>query len=116
MGQVTVTIGGRSYRLACRDGEEAHLASLAEHVGRRADEVTSSLGQVSEARLLLMAAVLVTDELFEARGAGAARGGDEPGAGAAGAEPDPAEGATLERLAERLESVIRSLEQSGGDT
>ena len=67
MGAITVSIGGRDYSLACRDGEEPRLSQLASHLSHKADELAQTLGQMSEPRLLLMAGILVTDELFDLR-------------------------------------------------
>jgi cell division protein ZapA len=67
MGQVQVTLNGRTYRLACGDGEEGRLHALAAHVRSKVDTLARELGQVGEERLFLMAALLVADELFEAR-------------------------------------------------
>jgi len=97
MGQINVTIGGREYPLACGDGEETHLTELAAHLQRKADELTSALGTMSEPRLLLMAGILVADELFEVR--------KQNGA------PDPAELARFARLAARAEALAIAVEQ-----
>ena len=67
MGHVAVTLNGRNYRFACGDGEEARLHDLAAHVKSKVDALALQFGQVGEDRLLLMAALLVADELFEAR-------------------------------------------------
>jgi cell division protein ZapA len=67
MGQVTVTLNGRTYRLRCGDGEEKRLAELAEHLGLRIDRLAMDFGQPGDERLLLMAALLATDELLDAR-------------------------------------------------
>ena len=67
MGQVTVTLNGRSYRLECGDGEEERLRQLAAHVRERMDKLVAEFGQAGDERLALMAALLVTDELFDAR-------------------------------------------------
>jgi cell division protein ZapA len=72
MAQITVQIGGRGYPLACRDGEEGHLRELAAHLQRKADELAGTLGTMSEPRLLLMAGILVADELSEMRKTGPA--------------------------------------------
>ena len=63
MGQITVSIHDHQYTLACRDGEEERLAGLASYVDGKARSLVTKLGQVSEARLLLMAALLIADEL-----------------------------------------------------
>ena len=67
MGSVTVEIGGRSYPLSCRDGDEPQLAALAAGIAEKAEKLTAQLGQMSEARLLLMAALMIADELHEAQ-------------------------------------------------
>jgi cell division protein ZapA len=67
MALVNVMVNGRAYTIACDDGEEDHLRELAAHVDSKVKELLTSVGQVGDQRLLLMAAVLITDELFEAR-------------------------------------------------
>jgi cell division protein ZapA len=67
MGQVSVTLNGRTYRLACGDGEEGRLLELATHVKERVDQLTLEFGQVGYDRLLLMAAILIADELWDTR-------------------------------------------------
>ncbi|MDJ0513721.1 MAG: cell division protein ZapA [Methyloceanibacter sp.] len=67
MGQVAVTLNGRTYRLECNEGEEAHLAELAEYVGAHVDEMRRKFGQVGDDRLILMASLFVTDELWALR-------------------------------------------------
>jgi cell division protein ZapA len=67
MGQVTVEIGGRTYPLSCRDGDEPHLTALATGIAEKAERLTGQLGAMSEARLLLMAALMIADELHEAK-------------------------------------------------
>ena len=66
MSEVTVTINGRTYKMSCDDGQERHLLGLAEHVGQHVESLKESVGQVGDTRLLLMAAIMVTDELQEA--------------------------------------------------
>ena len=67
MPLVNVVVNTRAYTIACDDGEEEHLRELAAHVDSKVKELLTSVGQVGDQRLLLMAAVLITDELFEAR-------------------------------------------------
>lgn len=100
MGQINVTIGGRSYPLACRDGEEERLTKLAAHVDAKATELAGTLGQMSEPRLLLMSAILIADEVFESRER-------DPGAGEAIAVT------ALEKASVRVEAIVAALEKSG---
>ncbi len=62
MPLVNVMVNGRAYTIACDDGEEDHLRELAATVDAKAREVLSSVGQVGDTRLLLMAALLMADE------------------------------------------------------
>ena len=97
MSNVTLQIGGRSYIVACAAGEEAHV----ERLGQLIDDKARELGPSShnEVRLLLFAALVLADDLHEARGTAAP---------AHSGGPDHAE--TLEKLADRLESYANSLE------
>jgi len=67
MAHVTVTIGGRSYRLACHEGEEPHLEGLARQIDGKISEIRSQVGEIGDQRLVVMAALTIADELFEAR-------------------------------------------------
>jgi cell division protein ZapA len=67
MGQVAVIVNGRSYRFACGDGEEARLQELATFVKGRVEELTRQYGNTGEERMLLMATLLIADELWDAR-------------------------------------------------
>lgn len=67
MGHVTVTLNGRAYRLRCGDGEEERLARLSGYIGNKIDHLVAQFGQVGDDRLTVLAALLITDELFEAR-------------------------------------------------
>ena len=65
MAQVTVKINGRQYDISCDNGEEAHVTLLSEYVNRRVAELVANVGQVGDARLLVMASLLIADELSE---------------------------------------------------
>jgi cell division protein ZapA len=67
MGQVALTLNGKVYRLACEVGDEQRLQELAAHVSIKLDHLVVEFGQVGDARLLLMSALLVADDLFELR-------------------------------------------------
>jgi cell division protein ZapA len=107
MATVEVEIAARRYSVACRDGEEEHLRSVAAIVDRKADEATGALGPMAEARHLFYASLLLADELKERR-----EGGGTPVA----AEPDPAVANALERLAERVEALAARLEKTAGNS
>ncbi len=73
MGQVAIYLNGRSFRFDCGDDEEARLKELAAYVSSRVEDLTREFGNVGEQRLLLMAALYITDELWEARAEAAAK-------------------------------------------
>lgn len=107
MAQVNVEIGGRSYALGCRDGDEPHLRALTADLAHRADNLVGTLGTMSEARLLLMTALMVADELHDLR-IGETPAADEAAkpASAADAANDPAnDPASDAMLTERLTAL-----------
>lgn len=65
MAQVSVTINGRQYRMACEDGQENHLVKLAKNLDERIVELRGKFGQIGDARLIVMAAITVADDLAE---------------------------------------------------
>ena len=67
MAHVNVTIAGKSYRMACGEGEEAHLAELALGFDARIAEMRKAFGEIGDMRLHVMAALTVCDELAESR-------------------------------------------------
>lgn len=114
MAQVTVTIAGQSYRIACAEGEEAHLERLAASYDARIEEMRGAFGEIGDLRLHVMAAIAQADELHEARRRLAAAeaeltrlkssSGDER---ARMIEARLAEG--VHKAAERIEFLARSL-------
>lgn len=94
MAEVVVRVGGRAYPLSCRAGEEAHLTELARVLDAKAAEVGGALGATGEARLLLMAGLLVADDLLGARAGG----------------PPPVDLDRLAALAARAEALAAALE------
>ena len=65
MAHVSVTINGRQYRMACEDGQEQHLVKLAKNLDDRIVELRGKFGQIGDARLIVMAAITVADDLAE---------------------------------------------------
>lgn len=103
MAQISVTVNGNPYVLACGDGEEEHVSGLARSIDRRITNLVASVGQVGEARLLLMAALMVADELAEVS-AQVQRLRTEPGA-AERVRADEALTAEIEALADRIQGI-----------
>ncbi len=108
MAEVTLTINGRNYTVACDDGQEAHLRHLAGHIDQRVAELSESVGQVGEPRLLVMASLLIADELADAYSQIAEREGGGPGPASDAADQAAVE--ALEGCATRLEAIADRLE------
>jgi cell division protein ZapA len=66
MPEVNVDINGRKYRMACEDGQEAHLVELADRFNQSIDLLKTSFGEIGDNRLTVMAGIAVLDDLFEA--------------------------------------------------
>ena len=122
MSHVNVTIHGRQYRMACEEGQEDHLRRLARDLDQRIEQLKKSFGAIGDMRLIVMAALTIGDELFEAikrirrleeeltalqdaRVASSERA----------QQTQVAISAALNSASERLEHVTRSLNQSIGD-
>ena len=69
MADVDISIAGRSYRIACRDGEEDNLRTAAGLVDQKSREALAGLGSLSEARQLLFASLLLADQLIDKKSA-----------------------------------------------
>jgi len=107
MADVEVAVAGRRYKLSCRDGEEDHLRALVRMVDLKAEEITGTLGEMTETRTLLLSALLIADELNDLRGAAAVARNESP----ADVEPDPAYAVAIERIAERVERLASQFER-----
>jgi cell division protein ZapA len=66
MAQVTITIRGRQYQVACEDGQEAHLTRLGRYLDERAADLLTASGSISEPLMLVMVGLVVADELADA--------------------------------------------------
>ncbi len=67
MAQVSVTIGGRTYRMACDDGQEDHLIKLARELDEKIARLREAFGEVGDTRLTVMAAITISDDLSECK-------------------------------------------------
>jgi cell division protein ZapA len=67
MAEVSVTINGRVYRMACDPGQEDHLARLGRELDQRIGQLRESFGEIGDTRLAVMAAIMVADELAEVK-------------------------------------------------
>jgi cell division protein ZapA len=105
MAQVLVTIDNRKYRLACNEGEEARLESLAGVIDEKIGELRASFGEIGDQRLVVMAALTIADSLAEARDAVAA---ERERAEVATARAEAA-ASSLDQLSARIEALAAQL-------
>ncbi len=121
MPQVSVTINGRQFRMACEDGQEDHLMELARELDVRIEGLRAKFGEIGDNRLTVMAALTVADELAEM--GKRLKGLEEEIAAAQEARVGAADraqsaqgavAAALTAAAERIEGVTRKLNQSIG--
>ena len=68
MSKVTISLNGRAFTIGCEEGQQAYLRELAGHLDTHVRDLANKVGQIGDVRLLLMAALIVTDEMREARG------------------------------------------------
>ena len=65
MAQVTVTIDGKAYRMACEEGQENHLSELADKFDRYVSHLKTQFGEIGDLRITVMAGIMVMDELSD---------------------------------------------------
>jgi cell division protein ZapA len=109
MPELTVTINGREYQVACDDGQEAHLSKLARYVDTKMGELVGAVGQIGDARLLVMTSLLIADELSDAyqqlESFDAEAGGD-------GKASHAAMTSALETCAQRIENIAARFQRA----
>ena len=103
---IDLSIAGRTYQVACREGEEENLRAAARLVDGKSREALAGLGTLSEARQFLFASLLLADQLVDDKPEAAA----PPAPPSQPARPDPATILRAEALADRLESLAMTLE------
>jgi cell division protein ZapA len=67
MAQVNVTISGKTYRMACDDGQEEHLSGLAQSLDESIEQLRARFGEIGDQRLTVMAAITFADQASEER-------------------------------------------------
>lgn len=119
MPSIEVTISGRKYRMACDEGQEDHLRRLAEDFEGRIAGIRKDLGEIGDARLMVVAALMLADELSDAQTQLAAAQRDLAAAtGVSAVASERAQAtqaaviAALNSASERIETVTRELNQS----
>jgi cell division protein ZapA len=104
MAQVTIRINGYAYTVGCEDGQEPHLTRMAAEIEQRITSIKAIGGQSGEARLLMLASLLLADELHDMRHTAAAQA-EAP----VPAIPDDERRARLRRVAARAEEIAADM-------
>ena len=112
MPQIVVTIDDKTYRMACDEGQEAHLEGLAKRFDKHMKQLRKAFGSIGDQRLTVMTGIMLMDQLDEAEAklkdaVGQLEARDENGKAAADDEPEVVKrvdetARRIERLAERL--------------
>ncbi len=106
MAQVTIRINGYAYIVGCEDGQEGHLAKMAAEIEQRISSIKAIGGQSGEARLLMLASLLLADELYDIKNNGPAPTAQAP---QPAAKVDGERRARLRRVAARAEEIAADL-------
>jgi cell division protein ZapA len=121
MSHVNVTINGRQYRMACEAGEEQRLQSLAESFDNRIGEIRRRFGEVGDARLTVMAALMIADELRDSQQSvrrlqteKAALQTEHSGADDRVAQSEAAVAEVLDAATSRIERMMQALSRPSG--
>jgi cell division protein ZapA len=107
MGEVVVKVNGRDYPLSCANGEEPRIRRLAQYVDGKVGEFAKGLGQVGELRLLLLAALMIADELSDTGEALQQERNRPPAPEIAAPETAAAD---ILGIAERIEAIAAAIE------
>ncbi|MDH6265572.1 cell division protein ZapA [Rhizobium sp. SG_E_25_P2] len=117
MAQVTVTIDGKSYRMACEEGQEAHLTGLAQNFDHYVIHLKRQFGEIGDLRLTVMAGIMIMDELFEANRARVelqdeldALRKSRDGANASAERNDAAVAGMISEIAQQVKEISAKLE------
>lgn len=105
MAQISVEVNGRPYAVGCEDGQEQHLLELAKLFDHQVRQVSQDMGQLGDTRLFLMGALLLADELADARNRLAALQAEMSRAQADRARIETRAVSALEAAAKRIEKL-----------
>lgn len=114
MGKVSVTLNGRAFTIGCEDGQESYLRDLARHLDTHVTDLSKQVGQIGDLRLLLMASLVVVDELKTAQNRLEALESHLNRLKSEGGASPPAESST-DGLAEALNGISARLEALAAD-
>jgi cell division protein ZapA len=109
VSQVTVTIDGKAYRMACDDGQEDHLIGLAKSLDSRIQEMRNAFGEIGDMRLSIMAGITAEDEVSELKRKLAVAEAAVTKSDSTQDKRDRQTAETVTALAERVERIAKNL-------
>ena len=110
MAQVVVEVNGRPYTMQCADGEELHLRELASVLDAEVGKIKQAVGAVGDIRLLLMAGLMVADQLAEERRRIEELKSQVAGLSEGRSSAEASEKALADQVAERINSAAMRIE------
>lgn len=113
MAEISITINGRNYGIACDDGQEKRVRELAAYVDARLREIARAGAASNESHLLVLTSIILADEVADLRmsGAGAAQQPQAPVGVAMSEEDEEAIVSAIDLLAARIDSIASSLQK-----
>ena len=111
MGQVVISVNNRNFTMECADGEEDHLRELASLLDSQVREIKAGVGEVGDIRLLVMAGLIIADQLSEALSRVEELSGEIAGVHRTGSEAIEQSRQVERTAAERIEAAAKRLEQ-----
>jgi cell division protein ZapA len=109
MAEVVVTVNGRAFQLTVADGEEPRIRRLASYIDGKIGDFVKLHGQIGEARLILLAALVIADELSDTNDLVQ---NQRSGVRAAGPDGSAAMASGIRTIAERIDAIAARLETS----
>lgn len=112
MADLTITLNGRNYAIACDDGQERRVQELARYIDGRLKEIARAGGASNESHLLVLTTIILADEIAELRTAGAAFTGTRDGVDVRMSDEDEeAIVSAIDHLAARIDMIAGNLQK-----
>lgn len=109
MAEVKIVINGRTFGISCEDGQEKRVSDLGRYVDTRLREIAKAGAASNESHLLVLASLMISDEVFELRD-NLARINHQIKKSEASGEDDALVAATIDQLAERIERIASRIQ------
>lgn len=111
MAELTLTINGKNFSIACDDGQEQRVMDLAHFIDSRVGDVARAGAAQSESHLMVLTSLMLADEIFELRDQ-IYHGGGEPQSAGKLREQELAIAGAIEQIAERIDGLAGKINQS----